>query len=212
MSSEGPAEHRGPHPQSGSRVFLNVPFDKTYEPVFIGLVGALVHLGKRPTTVLDLGGSLAPRMDRLISAIRDNAFSVHDLTRVELSGTGAAAVPRFNMPFELGLAVAVSLIDRRQPRHSFVLLESKRFRLQRSLSDMNGYDPFIHNGTQGGAVRAMVEAFSEAGAEDMGAARRLVRRLGQVAERLKRTHRVRTVFNRTICGELIDAATRLRDQ
>ena len=198
-------------PPSGSRVFLNVPFDKAYEPVFIGLVGALVHLGKRPTTVFDLGGGLAPLIDRLISAIQDNAFSVHDLTRVELSGTGAAAVPRFNMPFELGLAVAVSLIDRRQPRHSFVLLESSRFRLQRSLSDMNGYDPFIHNGTQGGAVRAMFEAFSEAGSSDMGAARRLVKRLRQVAERLKRRHRARSMFNRTICSELIDAATRLRD-
>ena len=199
-------------PQSASRVFLNVPFDKPYEPIFIGLVGALIHLGKYPTTVLELGGGAARRMDRLIAAIRGNLFSVHDLSRVELSGRGMSAVPRFNMPFELGLAVAVSLSDRRRPRHGFVLLESRPFRLQRSLSDMNGHDPFIHNGTQGGAIRSMVEAFSIAGPTDMGAARRLVRRLGRVADNLKRAHRADTVFSRTICNELIDAASRLRGQ
>ena len=178
----------------------------------MGLVGALVYLGKRPTTVLDLGGGTAPRMDRLIAAIRGNPFSVHDLSRVEPAGRGAGAVPRFNMPFELGLAVAVSLTERRQPRHGFVLLESKPFRLQRSLSDMNGYDPLIHNGTQGGAIRAMFEAYSLAGPADMGAARRLVGRLGQLAVRLKRAHRAETVFSRTMCNELTDLATRLRDQ
>jgi len=151
-------------------------------------------------------------MDRLIGAIRGNPFSVHDLSRVEPSGRGAGAVPRFNMPFELGLAVAVSLSESRRQRHGFVLLESKRFRLQRSLSDMNGYDPLIHNGTQGGAIRSMFEAFSTAGPTDIGKARRLVRRLGQVAIALKRAHRSRTVFSRTICNELIGMAAKLRDQ
>jgi len=199
-------------PPSARLVFLNVPFDKAYEPIFIGLVGALVHLGLRPTTVLELADGASPRMDLLISAIRDNSFSVHDLSRVEVSGSGASAAPRFNMPFELGLAVAISLTERRPRKHSFVLLESKPFRLQRSLSDMNGYDPFIHSGTQGGAVRSMFEAFWEAGPVDQDAAGRLARRLSRVAERLKRKHRARTVFSRTICSELFDAAALLRDR
>jgi hypothetical protein len=198
--------------QSATRVFLNVPFDKPYEPIFIGLVGALIHLGKYPTTVLELGGGTAPRIDRLIAAIRANPFSVHDLSRVQPSGRGTSAVPRFNMPFELGLAVAVSLSERRNAKHGFVLLESKPFRLQQSLSDMNGHDPFIHNGTQRGAIRTMVEAFAVAGPTDIGAARRLVRRLGRVADNLKRAHRANTVFSRTVCNELFDAASRLRGQ
>jgi cellobiose-specific phosphotransferase system component IIA len=77
---------------------------------------------------------------------------------------------------------------------------------------MNGYDPLIHNGTQGGAIRSMFEAFSAAEASDIGAARRLVRRLGQLANGLKRAHRAQTVFSRTMCNELIGMATRLRDQ
>jgi len=104
-------------PRDKRDVFLNVPFDAAYEPIFIGLVGALVHLGRRPTTVLELGGGASPRMDRLIGAIRGNPFSVHDLSRVEPSGRGAGAVPRFNLPFELGLAVAVSRFESRRARH-----------------------------------------------------------------------------------------------
>ena len=198
--------------RSAGTVFLNVHFDKPYEPIFIGLLGALVSLGKRPTTVLELGGGAAPRLDRLIDAIRGNPFSVHDLSRIELSGRGVGAVPRFNMPFELGLAVAVSLSERRRPRHGFVLLETKPFRLQRSLSDMNGYDPLIHKGTQGGAVRTMFEAFAGRGAADITAARRLVRRLDQVADRLRRSHGASTIFSRAICDELTATATRLRGQ
>jgi predicted ABC-type ATPase len=75
---------------------------------------------------------------------------------------------------------------------------------------MNGYDPLIHNDTQGGGIRLMFEAFSAAGSADLGPARRLVRRLREVAIQLKRDHRAETVFSRTICNELIDAASRLR--
>lgn len=195
-----------------SRVFLNVPFDGSYEPVFIGLVGALVFLGKRPTTVLELEGGAESRLDRLVAAIRDNPVSLHDLSRVELSGRRSGAVPRFNMPFELGIAVALSRSDPLRRRHGLVLMESRRFRIQRSLSDMNGFDPFIHNGTRGGAIRSVFEAFAVAGAADVGAARGFVRRLSDFAERLKREHRTRTVFTRTLCNELTEAATRLRDQ
>ena len=193
-------------------VFLNVPFDKPYEPVFIGLVGALVYLGKNPRTVLDLAGGAATRMNRLINAIRESPFSVHDLSRVQISGRGAGAVPRFNMPFELGLAVVVSLSERQKPRHGFVVLESRRFRLQLSLSDMNGYDPLIHSGSQHGGIRAMFDAFAGERTADLKAAQRLVGRLSQVAGRLKRAHHTATVFNRLLCRDLIGAAIRLRNR
>ena len=42
-------------------------------------------------------------LERLFELIERCAFSVHDLSRVELS-LHRPRVPRFNMPFELGLA------------------------------------------------------------------------------------------------------------
>ena len=46
------------------------------------------------------------------------------------------------MPFELGLAIGRT--QRRRPRHEWFVFEARRFRLQRSLSDLNGTDPYIH--------------------------------------------------------------------
>jgi predicted transcriptional regulator len=56
----------------------------------------------------------------------------------------------------------------------------------------------------------MFEAFAGRGAADIAAARRLVRRLDHVAERLKRSHGTPTIFSRAICDELTATATRLR--
>lgn len=168
------------------RVFLNIPFDAAYEPIAVGLVAALVHLGIQPTTVLELGGGAAPRLDRLLEQIRGSDFSVHDLSRVQVSGRGRGAVPRFNMPFELGLAVAVARLDRDRSAHTCALLEARPYRLQRSLSDMNGFDPIIHNGTRAGAVRSMFEIFAVTSPADLRSALRLAAGLARAAKRLKR--------------------------
>ena len=48
------------------------------------------------------------------------------------------------MPFELGLAVDWALAA--SPKHEWFVFESKSHRLQKSLSDLNGTDPYIHDG------------------------------------------------------------------
>ena len=198
--------------QDPLRVFFNVPFDTAYEPIFIGLVAALVCLGKRPTTVLELGGGVEPRLDRLLEQIRGSSFSVHDLSRVQMSGRGSGAVPRFNMPFELGLAVAVTRLQRTGSGHALALLEARQFRLQRSLSDMNGFDPIIHRGTQAGAVRCIFEIFADAAPTDLRSALRLAKRLARVAKQLKREHNARTLFSRVVVNDFFAAATLLRER
>ena len=82
-------------------------------------------------------------------------ISVHDLSRVELS----QGVPRFNMPFELGLAVEMS----RHMKHQWFVLEARPYRLQRSLSDLNGTDPLIHGGSPEGLLQVLADAFDRPG-------------------------------------------------
>ena len=48
------------------------------------------------------------------------------------------------MPFELGIAVEIA--QRRRPPHQWFVFEAQRYRLQRSLSDLNGTDPHVHDG------------------------------------------------------------------
>jgi len=98
---------------------------------------------------------------RLFELIERCASSVHDLSRVELS-LRRPRVPRFNMPFELGLAVALSLS---KGTHRWYLLEARDYRLQASLSDMNGFDPQIHHGTPTGILTALTNAFVKPGGQ-----------------------------------------------
>jgi hypothetical protein len=75
----------------------------------------------------------------------------HDLSRVELDRS-FPPTPRFNMPFELGLAIG-------SRQHSWFVFESKTRRLQKSLSDLNGTDVYVHEGTPRGVFRELSNAF-----------------------------------------------------
>jgi hypothetical protein len=61
------------------------------------------------------------------------------------------------MPFELGLAVAW---ERSNPaKHTWFVFEEKSFRIQKSLSDLNGTDPQIHSGQVSGVLRELRNIF-----------------------------------------------------
>lgn len=139
-----------------SNVFLNVPFDDEYEPLYVALVAALTAFGSTPRTVLEIPTQNA-RLDRLRALIAECSSSVHDLSRVELTEKAPhSPVPRFNMPFELGLALGIHTDPK---KHAWFIFESTNYRVDRSLSDLKGYDPQIHHGTPEGILRAITNAF-----------------------------------------------------
>jgi hypothetical protein len=78
-------------------------------------------------------------------------YSFHDLSRVQLS----EGAPRFNMPFEVGLAVATA---RWRPTHQWFVFEARPFRVQQTLSDLSGTDANIHRGVS----RRLLIALSDA--------------------------------------------------
>jgi len=114
--------------------FLNVPYDKGYEPLFVTLVSTLVFLGQKPHCVGEIAESGSGRLQRIFKLIESCRVSIHDLSRV-------GQPPRFNMPFELGLACALRLKD---SGHEVVVIDEKPYRLDRILSDYKGRDPLIH--------------------------------------------------------------------
>src|SRR2546421_6737362 len=91
-------------PPESTHVFINAPFDPSYESLFVTLVGALVFLGQEPHCVLEVPEKGEGRLARIFDLMHSCRLSIHDLSRV---GTPA----RFNMPFELGLACALKLAD-----------------------------------------------------------------------------------------------------
>jgi hypothetical protein len=65
------------------------------------------------------------------------------------------------MPFEPGLAVAW---EKSHPKkHTWFVFESKTYRLQKSLSDLNGTDPHIHGGQGAGVMRELSNVFRRPG-------------------------------------------------
>jgi len=95
------------------------------------------------------------------------------------------------MPFEAGMAYAHSQAT--QGKHSFFVLEEVRYRLQKSLSDLNGIDPFIHGGKVDGVLKIVRQvlvphtasyrptiAAMRTVAEDVSISMRRLRRKGEI--------------------------------
>ena len=187
----------------GTDVFLNVPYDAPYEDLYLAFISGLCGFGLTPRATLEIPGG-ERRLDRIFRLIRRCRYSFHDLSRVELDRR-PPATPRFNMPFELGLALG---LGRHQPRrHQFFLFEAVKHRLAKSLSDMNGTDPHIH----GGRPRRLLNALANALVRERH--RPTVRQLELIYEDLsaaapviRRNLRAASLFEARAFAELVIAA------
>lgn len=123
-------------------VFINCPFDDQYWPLFEALVFTVLDCGFEPRCALEELDSGTIRLEKIQRIIRGCRLAVHDLSRVE-PGTGS--LPRFNMPFELGLDVGCRRFGRDHLRRKrLLILDSERYRYQRFISDISGQDIHTH--------------------------------------------------------------------
>ena len=182
-------------------VFLNVPFDKEFEPLYLAFIAGLVGLGLNPRTVLQVP-TTNDRIRRIWSLMRECRYSIHDLSRVQLSRTGQQ-VPRFNMPFETGMAVALAQTS----GHQWRVFEQRPYRLQQSLSDLNGFEPFIHGGTARGVIDRLLDAFRGKNFD-----RDEIRRLHRELLRFRSTLMGRDVFQPYPFDQLVRAAIAAREK
>lgn len=138
------------------KVFLNIPYDQKFENLFLAYVAGITAFGLVPRAMLEIPTS-SRRLEKILDLIGECRYSIHDISRLELD-SHAPRTPRFNMPFELGLAVAyyrkVS-----SARHGWHVFESTPQRLLKSLSDLNGTDPHIHHSTIAGVFRELCNIF-----------------------------------------------------
>jgi hypothetical protein len=59
--------------------------------------------------------------------------------------------------------MSVAWAQTRAGKHEWFVLESVDHRLAKSLSDLNGTDPYIHRGTVAGVFRELCNAFVRSG-------------------------------------------------
>jgi hypothetical protein len=80
------------------------------------------------------------KIERCIEACR---YGIHDLSRTELN---EAALPRFNMPFELGIFFGAKYFgDKQQKNKNALIFDRDKYRYQQFISDLNGVDIKAHN-------------------------------------------------------------------
>lgn len=149
---------RAPGSERDSSVFLNIPYDSRFENLYLAYIAGISAFGFAPRAAIEIPGGQR-RLDRILDLIASCGYSVHDLSRVEVDGV-APRTPRFNMPFELGLAVAFERFSRSS--HSWFVCETQAYRIQKSLSDLNGTDAYIHEGRIVGLFSQLCSAFVRA--------------------------------------------------
>jgi hypothetical protein len=148
--------------KTGVDVFLNIPYDARFENLLLAYIAGISAFGFTPRATLEIPFSQR-RLDRIIALIASSQYSVHDLSRVQLDNT-APRTPRFNMPFELGLTVGLASgkhVARRKAdsKYAWIVCEARRHRIKKSLSDLDGTDVYIHDGTVRGVLRELCNAF-----------------------------------------------------
>ena len=94
-------------------------------------------------------------MARILRAIFESKYSIHDLSRCK--GEGVADLARFNMPLELGIAMAYRHLSRRaEGRHDWLVLAPFGHQYQAFISDISGFDPGTHDGSVPGIVTTVM--------------------------------------------------------
>jgi hypothetical protein len=136
-------------------VFLNIPYDSAFCELYLAYIAGVCSFGLFPRATLEIPGG-ERRLDRILSLIQSCRYSLHDLSRVELD-LHSPRTPRFNMSFELGLAVAWQKLGPRN--HTWFVFEAMPRRAEKSLSDLSGTDIYIHHGMVRGVFTELCNAF-----------------------------------------------------
>jgi hypothetical protein len=154
---------RATRPRQAVGAFLNIPYDAQFENLYIAYIAGLCACGLVPRSALEVpsGGSMHDRIVRILSILRQCPYSLHDLSRVQLHRI-APRTPRFNMPFELGMAAAWAETAKNN-NHTWFVFEAQAGRLAKSLSDLRGVDEFVHDGTVSGLFGCLNNAFVRRG-------------------------------------------------
>jgi len=111
-------------------------------------------------TDLDFYPRLAPenadnaanRLDRILELVQGSKYGIHDLSRCKSAAGGEYA--RLNMPFELGIDHGCRRFGNEQlAQKAILILEETRYDYQKSLSDISGWDIYVHGGEYTKAVQ-----------------------------------------------------------
>jgi hypothetical protein len=149
----------------GRSVFINCPFDDGFRPLFRAVIFTICDAGFIARCALEASDAGEVRLDKIARIVESCRFSVHDISRTELDG--ANKLPRFNMPFELGLDLGARKYGSRQLRTKVLLvLDREPHRYQKFLSDVSGQDIKSHEDKPSKVIQVVRDWLRTSGAAE----------------------------------------------
>lgn len=139
---------------SNRDVFVNCAFDSGFQPIFHGIVFAIIRSGFRARCALETQDGAETRFAKIQQIIEQCRYGIHDISRTETDGN--PPLPRFNMPLELGVFLGAKRYgDTIQRRRRALILDREQYRYQRLISDIAGQDIVSHIGNPANAIAAV---------------------------------------------------------
>lgn len=124
-------------------IFVNCPFDKEYLPLMNALLFTIYYCGYVPRCALEKSNSGDVRYKKILDLMSNSAHGIHDISRTEVNNK--SGLPRFNMPFELGLFLGIKELGSKiHSSKNCLILDSSPYRYQKFLSDIAGNDIQAH--------------------------------------------------------------------
>ena len=124
-------------------VFINCPFDDDYVKLLRPLLFTVIYLEFEPK-ISQTVSSANIRINQIKKNIQESKFGIHDLSRCRPLKQNE--LPRFNMPYELGLDIGCSEYgNKRHKQKKILILETEKYHYQKVISDIAGQDIKNHN-------------------------------------------------------------------
>jgi hypothetical protein len=151
-------------PSANLDVFLNCPFDDDYRPLLEAILFSVTICGFRLRSALESDDSSEIRLQKIYRIIKECRFGIHDLSRMALDDN--SGLPRFNMPFELGLFLGAKQFGQpKQRRKACLVIDVESHRYQKSLSDAAGLDITRYDASRPAQLAVQVRTWLKSYAE-----------------------------------------------
>ena len=136
------------------QVFINCPFDHAYLSMFRACTFTVLDAGFIPRCSWEIDNATEFRLGAIVDIIRECRYGIHDISRTELDSQ--SKLPRFNMPFELGIFYSAKHFGTSpQKRKKCLILETKKYRYQKFISDLAGIDITPHANRQNALIKGV---------------------------------------------------------
>lgn len=122
-----------------SNIFINCPFDSDYYPLLKALLFTSIFCGLKPKLSETKDGDDI-RIRQIQELIKESKYSIHDISRIVPKKK--KDLPRFNMPFELGMDLGCKMYSQNDKR--CLILEEDQYRYKEVISDISGQDISNH--------------------------------------------------------------------